>query len=85
MCTSVTGPITISAGTGSASVGRLLGVKKWRGRVTKEQLFWLANAPLHRLEPHAAAVYREIERRGRSALIPIDNRQRVLGKGEPEP
>src|ERR1041384_5251924 len=56
-------------------VADLLKVVGWNGELGKEQLFWLANVPLHLLQPHARAIYREILRFGFGAYIPIDNRQ----------
>lgn len=47
------------------------------GTLSKSQLFWLANAPLVELGPHARGVYDAIERLGEEALVPIDNFRRV--------
>lgn len=47
--------------------------------LTKRQLMWLGNYPLHLFEEHAAAVYKAIIEAGFPAMIPIDNRTEVLG------
>lgn len=49
------------------------------GFITDEQMFWLANLDLQALGEHAKEVYAFIIRRGREALIPIDNRRHVEG------
>jgi len=48
--------------------------------VSFPQLVWLANLSLNRLGDFARPVYREIERVGMRALIPLDNRTAVLGE-----
>lgn len=49
------------------------------GTLTFSQLFWLANAPLDQLGPHARGVYGAIEKLGEEALVPVDNFMRVKG------
>lgn len=60
-------------------VERLLGIEPEQeaGTLSFSQLFWLANAPLARLGPHASGVYAAIERLDEVALVPTDNFRRV--------
>lgn len=44
------------------------------------QLFWLCNAPVEQLQPHAEEFFRAVVESGWGALIPMDNREMVLGK-----
>lgn len=44
-----------------------------------DQVFWLANLPLPRLQPFAREVYTWIASIERSGYVPIDNRQLVFG------
>jgi hypothetical protein len=48
------------------------------GVLSKQQVFWLANAPLADLGPHAKTVYDALVKKGEEALIPIDNFRRVM-------
>jgi hypothetical protein len=43
------------------------------GELTESQLMWLANAPLERLQPYVAPIYRMLSMLGFSAFIPLDN------------
>lgn len=47
------------------------------GQLCGAQLFWLANCPYSMLEPHAAQIYKALERIGMKAFIPLDNRTRA--------
>lgn len=47
------------------------------GEVTAAQLFWLANLPYDRLEPHAGEVYSCLRKLGHEALVPVDNLRRA--------
>lgn len=49
------------------------------GMVSFSQMMWLANAPLDLLGDHAHEVYTAIVALGQGALLPLDNRRRVLG------
>jgi hypothetical protein len=47
------------------------------GDVTERQLWWLAHLPPARLGEHAPAIYVALDKLGKKALIPIDNRRMV--------
>lgn len=47
------------------------------GRITIEQLFWVANLPVRDLGRHAEAIYSAFEKVGMGAAIPKDNREMV--------
>jgi hypothetical protein len=49
-------------------------------KVSRDQLAWLANRPLPRLGAHARPVFRWILELKLGALIPMDNREMVLGR-----
>lgn len=44
------------------------------------QLAWIANAPLHFLQPQAKEIYQWIADLGLPGFIPFDNRKLILGK-----
>lgn len=48
------------------------------GMISREQLYWLANAPLVQLGQHAKGVYDALAAVDEQALIPIDNFRRVM-------
>ena len=47
------------------------------GKVSDDQLFWLANLPYDAFGKHAEAIYKAIEAVGMAGFIPIDNRRRA--------
>lgn len=49
--------------------------------LTRVQVFYLANTPLHDLSEQAKPIFRAIVAAGCDVMIPMDNRERVLGKG----
>lgn len=44
------------------------------------QLAWVANAPIMDLLPYAPEIYRAIVNAGQRAMIPLDNREMILGQ-----
>jgi hypothetical protein len=54
-----------------------------RDAFSDRQLFWVANLPLCLLGPHCNEVFREIDRVGKKAYIPIDNWTMATRPGGP--
>lgn len=49
----------------------------------RDELMWLANAPISLLEPHAEEIYREYKDQDIQYMIPIDHRHQVLPEEGP--
>lgn len=61
-------------------LSELLSQHNWFDTVSHDQMFWLANLPLNFFGPYVKEIYQWIVGVGLVALIPIDNKIKILGR-----